>query len=122
MMRGTANCPICGSDIPHHHDDHEVERERFCRPAFEKWAVAHIFPKNNLRPVGGILVDHPLDDWMRRGSFGHPDLYDAPEVNLAWLAFAEAWFKSDASIRKVGSKSQDDPYDKFPYVGAINGG
>jgi hypothetical protein len=102
--RGQIACPICNNDKPHWHDPHEVELERYCRPAFERWA------KNLIRHIGqgsvvSIMVHYGMvPAWDRRDSHH----YAEHEVEVAWQAFQKAWFASDAVARRPSSLPATD--------------
>lgn len=95
--RGQIACPICGFDKPHHHSPEEVETERYCRPAFERWAdgrIRHIGQGSN----ASVMVHYGMvPQWNKRDDLGH---YREHEVNVAWIAFRDAWMQSEASVRK----------------------
>ncbi len=91
--RGQIECPICGSGEPHRHEPLEVEIERFCRPAFEKWAEKRIAILGRAG-VGRIGVPSPIE-WEKR----ELGIYIYHQVEVAWQAFQEAWLGSDATTR-----------------------
>lgn len=95
---GQTFCPVCESifgrprvatsDEPHYHTAHEVELERYCRPAFEKWVV----------PIVPTLRAVRLPSMQRAEN--NIRSYAQPDIERLWTAFHTAWISSDALIRK----------------------
>lgn len=82
-------CNVCGSDKPHAHSPHEVERARYCRPAFEeyfklKWVRAKVHPGFNPSGTYGWC----LSFWKYRNSEGN---YLANQTQVAWEIWKDAW-------------------------------
>jgi hypothetical protein len=71
LSQGTSKCDICGRDIPHHHDKHIIEQERFIRPAFEKTTI----PRNAF----GRIAQNP--------DFPYSD----QETERLWQHFMSGW-------------------------------
>jgi len=108
--RGTMTCPLCGCAEPHAHSDWVVERERQCRPAFERYFEAQLLRvPPGIDPAGTFGWALHFKDRVKNIYDFPGEKYFMPQVQTMWSLWETAWGLSKEWQGKLAAPPQSPP-------------